>query len=69
MSWEASFLVSLDISPDGEDGECAYLQFIEVTRPKNMSNETLLCVCLRWSTDVEVNHNLGNEACSSDRDT
>lgn len=45
----------------------SFLQFLEVTCPKDMVDETVGCICLLWSTDDLVDHSLRHDGTASER--
>lgn len=59
--WVAKVLLLFRMNLGGEEvgKEYAFLQYMEVSRPVDVIEETLNCVCLRWSTDDEVDYSCG----------
>lgn len=55
----------MDVGRVDRSGKYAFLQYVEVTHPRDMVDETLGCACLRLNTDDEVDHNLEYDTTAS----
>ena len=58
--WVAHVLLLfyLQLPRDKEPRQYAFVQYMEVTKPLNGVDEALDCVCLRWSTDDEIDRTI-----------
>lgn len=60
MIWTAKvlLLVSLNTQADRSERECAFLQYMDYTRPLDGINKEIGSVCNRWSTPSDIHYNM-----------